>query len=137
MAATPQGPRPGRWTLRSIRASVAALASYPLSGVWRVVRGHKLKLRSAAVEQYSPDPDYAAKLDTLWQCLRAAAASSQVRVLFLDEAGYHRWPAPARNWPPAARIARQKAERAKSKQQQWRIVATLDALDGRVSYHSD
>jgi hypothetical protein len=98
MVATSQGPRPSRWTLRSIHASVAALASYTLSGVWRVLRRHKLKLRSAAVEQYSPDPDYCAKLDTLLQCLReASAASSQLRVLFLDEAGYHRWPEPARN----------------------------------------
>jgi len=36
------------------------LHTYTLSGVWRVLQRYRLKLRTASVQQYSPDPQYAA-----------------------------------------------------------------------------
>jgi len=53
-----RGPAPSRWTLRTIRATVDWLQPYSLSGVWRVLTGLDLRLRSAQVQQYSPDPAY-------------------------------------------------------------------------------
>ena len=45
------GLAPSRWTLRTIRATVDWLQPYSLSGVWRVLSGLDLRLRSAQVQQ--------------------------------------------------------------------------------------
>ena len=37
VAVTADGPRPSRWSLRTIRVSVAEFADYTLSGVWRAL----------------------------------------------------------------------------------------------------
>lgn len=54
VAVTPTTPTPSRWTLRTIRATCSWLQNYSLSGVWRVLRGCKLKVRSARVQQGQP-----------------------------------------------------------------------------------
>jgi hypothetical protein len=73
VAVAPSGPAPSRWTLRTIRATVDWLQPYSLSGVWRVLTGLDLRLRSAQVQQYSPDPEYAAKEARLHACLLSLA----------------------------------------------------------------
>ena len=70
---TPTGPPPSRWTLGGIRATFAWLDGYTLSGVWRLLRRSGLRLRGAAVQQYSPDPEYRDKLERLLACLQEAA----------------------------------------------------------------
>jgi len=74
VAPTDDGPAPSRWTLRGIRATFPWLQDYTLSGVWRVLRRAGLHIRAAQVRQHSLDPEYAAKLDHLLECLRDAAA---------------------------------------------------------------
>jgi len=134
VAVAPSGPAPSRWTLRTIRATVDWLQPYSLSGVWRVLAGLDLRLRSAQVQQYSPDPAYATKEAQLHACLReAAAAPGEVVALFLDEMGYYRWPAPAADWGPAAPAAPWR-RRTVGTNSQWRIVGALNALTGQVSY---
>ena len=134
-AATPAGPPPGRWTLRAIRATFSWWEDLSLSGVWRALQRLGLGLRSAAVQQHSPDPDYLAKEARLLACLReAAAAPDAIVALFLDEMGDTRWPAPAPDWGPAAPAPRPVAERAGSKQQLWRVIGALDAMTGQVDY---
>jgi hypothetical protein len=50
---------------------------------------YDLRLRTARIQQYSPDPAYASKLARLEQCLgEAAAHPGEVVVVFLDEMGY-------------------------------------------------
>jgi transposase len=121
-------PRPGLWTLARIRASVAWLADYSLSGVWRVLQRLDLGLRSAQVRLYSPDPDYSKKKKRLERALREAARRpEQVVALFLDEFGYYRWPTGSRNWGPST------AGRA-GNNQQWRTIGALNALTGQVDY---
>jgi transposase len=132
---TPESPPPSRWSLRAIGASIAGWEDLSRSGVWRALQRLDLTLRAAAVQQFSPDPDYAAKAAALLTCVReAAAAPAAVAVLFLDETGYTRWPEPARTWSPAAPAARPVAARAGSKQQLWRLVGALNALTGQVDY---
>jgi hypothetical protein len=124
--------------LRAIQATFPAGAAFALSGVWRALRRLGLGLRSAQVQQFSPDPDYLAKEARLLACLRAAAAApDEVVALFLDEMGYARWPDPAPDWAPAAPAARPLADRAGSKQALWRVLGALNALTGQVDYRDN
>jgi hypothetical protein len=135
LAATPAGPPPSRWSLRAIRATFPRWEGLSLSGIWRALRQLGVALRSAQVQQYSPDPDYLTKEARLLACLReAAAAPEKVVALFLDEMGYARWPAPAADWGPAAPAPRPRAERAGTKHQSWRVIGALNALSGQVDY---
>jgi hypothetical protein len=135
VAVTTAGPPPSRWTLRTIRASVPWLRDQTLSGVWRVLDRYELRLRSAQVQHYSPDPDYLSKEAYLHQCLRDATLSpEEIVFLFLDEMGYHRWPAPAPIWTPAAPDPPPVAPRGETNNRQWRLIGTLNALTGRVDY---
>ena len=134
----PNGPVPSRWVLRTIRATFSWLRSYSLSGVWRRLKHWKIKLRSGRVQQYSPDPDYAEKVERLCQCLREAAlAPGEVVVLFLDEAGYQSWPKPAPDWSEAAPAKAPLADRAKTTLHQWRIIGALNAQTGRVDHYEN
>ncbi len=135
LAATATGPPPSRWTLRAIRATFAWLQGYTLSGVWRVVQRAKLKLRRGRLQQYSPDPDYAAKVTRILQCLRAAATRpEEVVVVFLDEMGYHRWPDAAPIWASEAPTPPPCTQPAGPNNQQWRVIGALNALTGRLDY---
>jgi hypothetical protein len=62
LAPTPDGPPPSRWTVRGIRATFPWRRAYTLSGVWRVLQRATLRVRSARLQQYSPDPDYRPKV---------------------------------------------------------------------------
>ena len=135
VAPTSKGPAPSRWTLRAIRASFPSLKDYSLSGVWRLLRRHKLHIRSALLRQHSPDADYLAKLEHLLECLREAAAHPhEVVLVFLDEMGYYRWPTEGRTWGPAAPEPPPLAERAGPNNKQWRVIGALNALSGRLDY---
>ena len=102
---------------------------------WRWVRRAGVKLRSARVHQYSPDPDYEIKTAYLLECLRRSARNPDTTALvFLDEMGYYRWPTPTMVWTPAAPTPVPQAERQGTKQQQWRVIGALNALSGQVDY---
>jgi transposase len=135
VAPTADGPAPSRWTLRAIRASFAWLTGYSLSGVWRLLRRHKLHIRSAQVRQHSPDPEYLSKQEHLLECLRDAAAHpGEVVLVFLDEMGYYRWPKEGPTWAAAAPKPPPLAERQGPNNKQWRVIGALNALSGRVDY---
>jgi len=125
-----KGPAPSRWTLRTIRASVAWLTEYTLSGVWRVLQSCGLGLHTSWARLFSPDPAYRSKVRRLHRCLRTAARHPDTVVaLFLDEFGYQRWPEVAPTWG----LERAVAQRA-GNNQQWRTIAALNALTGQVNY---
>jgi transposase len=126
---TAKGPTPSRWTLRTIRTSVEWLTAYTLSGVWRVVQVCGLGLHAACARLFSPDPDYRSQVRRLHRCLRAAARHPDtVGALFLDEFGYHRWPAVAPPWGLEAAVAQRMGNT-----QQWRTIGALNALTGQVN----
>jgi hypothetical protein len=128
-------PWPARWTLRTIRASLPFLREYSLSGVWRLLHDYDLRLRTARIQQYSPDHHYASKLARLEQCLREAAAQrGELVVVFLDEIGYYRWPSATRNWGVAAPAPTPLAERSGPNNKQSRLIGALNALTGRLDY---
>lgn len=125
---------PHRWTLRAIQASVAELADYSLSGVWYACRRAGVRLRTARMRQYSPDPDYATKRDVVVTVLQKAAVDpTGTVVVFLDEMGYMRWPQPARTFAPAAPAPPPRTSPA-GREAKSRIGGMLDPLTGRVLY---
>lgn len=130
-----QGVTRSRWTLQSIRDSFEFLADYSLPGVWKVLQGYDVQLRRGREQLFSPDPDYQAKRRHLLEVLtQAATHPGQWVVLFLDQMGYHRWPEPSREWAAAAPAPLPVAERARSKETNWRLMGALDALTGQVHY---
>lgn len=132
---TAEAPTPARWSLRTIRVSVASLTDYSISGVWRVLRRNDLLLRSAKIQQWSPDPDYLRKQARLLKCLREGGLSpKEIIVLFIDEMGFYRWPEPATTWALSVPEPFPLAERAGGNNQQWRTIGALNAMTGRVDY---
>jgi hypothetical protein len=131
----PPSPPPSRWSLRTIRASVDALAAYTLSGVWRLLDRLRLHRRSLRDHLYSPDPDYTAKVAHLERCLREAVRwPAQVALVFLDEMGYYRWPVATRDWMPAAPSTAACVHKAGPTNRQQRLIGALNALSGQVDY---
>lgn len=130
-----KGPLPSRWTLRSIQASVKWLKDYSLSGVWQVLHGYGFSLRSAYMRQWSPDPDYESKLAHLLECMKQAAAHPQaIAFLFWDQMGFYRWPEPSWTWAPAAPVPAPQARSEGGNNRQWRVIGTLNAINGQVDY---
>jgi transposase len=130
-APDPDGPTPSRWTLSTIRATFDWLAGYSLSGVWRLLDRLGLRLRSARVQHFSPDPEYAAKVANLEMALwEARRYPRSVAAVFLDEMGFSRWPDPGPDWGAATPVA----DRRGSKNGQWRLIGGLNALTGQVTY---
>jgi DDE superfamily endonuclease len=130
-AATPDGPLPSRWTVDAIRASFDWLADYTDSGVWRLLDRLGLRLRSARVQQFSPDPQYAEKLIDLEMALwEARRYPRSVVAVFLDEMGFSRWPEPAPDWAGAP----PQADRRGANNGLWRLIGGLNALTGQVNY---
>jgi transposase len=129
-------PPPSRWSVRTIRASVAALADYSLSGVWRLLQRLHLQRRPLRDHLYSPDPDYLAKVAHLERCLRAAVRWPQeVVLLFMDEMGYYRWPAGASDWQVVMpRATARQVHKAGPTNRQQRLIGALNALTGQVEY---
>ncbi len=133
-----QSPEPSeasRWRLRTIRQAIPALSHYSLSGVWRLLQRYGLKLRSAQVKQYSPDPDYKQKEAHLVHCLQQTAQNPEQMVfLFLDEMGYYAWPEAGPVWTEVAPAPLPKTDPQQAKQQLWRVIGVLNALTGQVDY---
>lgn len=129
---------PARWTLARIRSAVPELTGYSLSGVWRVLHRCRLRLRSAAVQQWSPDPAYVQRLRQVEAVLQESVASpGQVVTLFMDQMGFSRWPDPGSDWVAAAPQPAPLAHRGGAPNRPWRLVGTLDATTGRVLFRDN
>jgi hypothetical protein len=117
--------------LATIRATFDWLADYTLSGVWRLLDGLDLGLKSGRVQQFSPDPLYAHKLRVVQGKLRHARREpGRVEALFLDEMGYFRWPDPGPDYGSDTPLA----DRRKAGQGQWRLIGALNAWTGQLDY---
>ena len=90
-----------------------------------------LRLRSARVQQFSPDPEYATKLIDLEMALwEAHRYPRSVVAVFLDEMGFTRWPDPGPDWSGRPPIA----DRRGANNGLWRLIGGLNALTGQVNY---
>jgi transposase len=122
--------------LRTVRASVVALADYSLSGVWRLLQRLGVHRRPLRDQLYSPDPNYCAKVAHLERCLRVAVRDpEEVVLLFLDEMGYYRWPEGAADWMLAASdVSPRSLQKAGPTNRQQRLIGALNACTGQVDY---
>lgn len=121
-----------RWTLQALGRACDWLAGYSRSGVWRVLDALDVVLKRGREHVHSPDPAYGAKRAAIAACLAAARASGGRRVaLFQDEVTLHRQPALAPAYEGRGR-PQPLAERSHRGDAPARIVAVLDAADGRV-----
>ncbi len=131
--------RPTRWILRAIGESLVGLQTYTLSGVWRYLKRAGMIWRSAFLRQWSPDPEYAQKQEHLYACLREAGHSpGEIELIFMDEAGFYRWPIPAKTWAEAAPRPSPVADHpGNDNNSQWRLIGGLNAWSGQVNYLSN
>jgi DDE superfamily endonuclease len=123
-----------RWTLATVGQAVDWLAAHSPGGVGRVLASLGVVLKRGREHVHSPDPAYAEKRAAVAACLAEARASGgRVVALFQDEVTLHRQPTVAPAW--AARGRDQAlAERSHRADATARVVATLDARDGRVLF---
>jgi hypothetical protein len=128
---TPPPPAPSRWTLATIRDTFDWLADYTLSGLRRLLNRLDLGLHAAAVQQFSPDPDYAAKHLRLLRVLgQARRHPGQVEAIFLDEMGYTRRPEPGPDYGGPTPLA----DRRGADNGLWRLIGGLNARTGQLDY---
>ena len=98
-----------------------------------MLRGSGLRLRSARVQAYSPDPGYQQKVEHLCTVLRQAAQAPEEQVVvFVDQMGYGRWPAASTDWMPQAPEPVRVALRLGSNERKWRLMGALNAHTGQV-----
>jgi transposase len=125
---------PCRFSLAVVRQTFEWLQSYSVSGVWRVLRRLEVEWKHGYVEQWSPDPDYTAKVVYIEKCLHAAVLDPHdVVALFLDEMGYYRWPTASHDWLADVEGS-PLVEHGHINNQQWRVIGALNARTGQVSY---
>lgn len=121
-----------RWTLAAVRQGVAELASYSISGIWRLLTRLGIRWKRGRHTLTSPDPHYAAKCAWVTELLAAAAqAPDQIVALYQDELTFYRQPTVANAY---ARVGpdQPRARRSYRADTRTRVAATLDPHQGRV-----
>lgn len=128
------GQAESRWTLAGLRAVVPQFAGGSCSGIWRVLRGYRLRWKRARDHLHSPDPTYQQKLAHL-ATIRTHVDAQPVGavLLYLDEVTYYRQPSLARAYAPMG-SADPRAERSTRSNTTTRVIGALDAHTGRVVF---
>ncbi len=117
-----------------MRASLAALADYSRSGVWRLLQRLGMHRRPLRDHLYRPAPDDGATVAHLERCRRGAVRDPQEVVLvFLDEMGSSRWPEGAADGMLAAPDgAPHSLHKAGPTKRQQRLIGARNAGTGQV-----
>lgn len=124
-----------RWTLARLLVVLDWLPPRTPSGIWRLLRRYRIRLRCGRPRLFSPDSAYAVKEERVLGVLREVAADPQHRVaLFLDQMAYHHWPEPGRTFasldePPP------RAERAAPGERHKKVMGALNARTGQVRHY--
>lgn len=124
-----------RWTLATIRDSLAWLRQLTLSGVWRHLERAKLARKRGRLKVHSPDLQYLEKLLEVVRVLELAASSNgKVVVLFADEFSFYRQPTLADAICRIGRTAQPVGNLSHRSNTKGRIGGAVNALSGQVSY---
>ena len=121
-----------RWRLDDLRAAVPALAGHSRSGVSRLLRRLRVRLKRGRLRLHSPDPAYGAKKAAVGRALALARAHpARVSVVYGDEASCYRQPTLADRWYPVGQEPTAGlSHRANTRH---RVCGSLDAVTGRVT----
>src|SRR5713226_5254283 len=127
-------PAATRWTLARVAAALPWLAGYSLSGVWKLLRGSGIRLRSARVQAYSPDPDYEQKVEHLCAVLREASHARRSSAWWCS---WTKWATAAFRKPRAIECLRPPHQcgwqsALEVDERKWRLMGALNAQTGRV-----
>jgi hypothetical protein len=124
-----------RWRLADMLEVLDWLSPRSPSGLHRLLRRHRIRLRMGRPQLFSPDPAYAQKLERVLAVLRRVAADpDHLVLLFVDECSYHHWPETGRTWAslddPAPRAAR-----AAPGERHKKVIGGMNGRTGQVTYH--
>jgi hypothetical protein len=111
--------------------TVGWLGGLTLGGISQLLRRLGIRYKRGRIRKSSPDPDYQAKRRYVQERLHEARSEPSVELLYLDECGYERQPTIDRDYE-ATGSRQPTVPSGTPLQQQMRIVATLNALDGSV-----
>jgi len=118
-----------------VRQTFEWLATYTVSGVWRVLQTLEIEWKHGYVRLWSPDPAYTQKVHRIKKVLKQAATDPKhIVALFLDEMGYYRWPSAGPDWLAQTDGFPRAKHSGQHNNQQWRVIGALNACTGRVSY---
>ena len=123
-----------RWRLQDVGQAITWLAGCTPAGIYQVLKRLGFSRKQVLRFIHSPDPNYRFKWQAILSAYQAAVqAPGEVVLLFLDEFTYYRRPQLQPSWQargsPQARHRQSTGANTKA-----RLVATLDALTGRVLY---
>lgn len=122
-----------RWWLAGLRQAISWLASYSLSGIWRLLKRLGFSYRRAREHVHSPDPAYEAKLRAVQKAVaRVRAAPQRYVLLYQDEMTYYRRPGLAWAYAPCGSKA-PVAQLGYKGNTKCRIAASLDITWGRLT----
>lgn len=123
-----------RWTLDAIHRVCKWLRVTTLAGIHRLLDRLKIGWKRGRQHVHSPDPDYQAKLDYIKDLkAQARASAGRVVLLYQDEFTFYRQPTLANAYEERGHY-QPLAELSYRSNDHTRIVATLDALTGRVTF---
>lgn len=123
-----------RWRLDQLRSACDWLRLRSLPGLWQLLKRLGIGYKQARHYVHSPDKDYWPKLDRLeLSRLRAYYAPERYVFVYVDQLSYHRQPSLAPAYE-AKGDQQPLAQRSWHTDNEFRIVAALDALTGQVTY---
>lgn len=123
-----------RWTLASIQRQAEGWRVSSKAGMCQLLMRLGVVWKRARSSVLSPDPNYAAKLtDVASVVAQARAAPGQVITAYLDEVTIARQPSVSQAYAQRGHD-QARARRSHTADTLTRIVATLDALSGRVVF---
>jgi hypothetical protein len=123
-----------RWRLQQLLAVCDWLRLSSLPGLWQLLQRLGIRYKQARHYVRSPDPDYRAKLDRLELLrLRTYYAPERYVFVYVDQLSYYRQPSLAPAYE-AKGHQQPLARRSWGHDNEFRIVAALNALSGQVTY---
>lgn len=123
-----------RWTLDRLRGVCDWLRLRTAPGLSQLLKRLKVHDKRGRARVHSPDDNYLPKLREVQVCVRRSPVDPElVVVLFQDEFTFYRQPTLAAAYEFAGHV-QPLAHLSHRSNVSWRVVATLNALTGRVIY---
>lgn len=123
-----------RWTLKTLRDALPFLKAFSFSGVWKLLKRLRIHYKRSLDSVPCPDAKKAEKIRRIRALLGYARKHESVVLLFLDEFSFYRQPLCGPAWWPCGRQEQPKAKRSRNANTRGRVVAALNAVDGRLVY---